>query len=169
MQWLRSLLRRHRRVTAATVALAVLALLAVAYLGAYRAAYSDATAVDVTISRPNGTVAYHATITDSNDVRHLHSLLNGARAYPGPNLLIRADMPPCYYGPDYDQHFYHYEARFAIAGIPTQVFQAGKGCFMDEITVGFGSPDVRYDPLTTAGWSALLGIAPALPDVPAST
>jgi hypothetical protein len=169
MQRLRSLLWRHRRVTAAALTLIALALLVAAYVGAYHVAAGYATAVEVTIARPDGTVAYNANITDGNEVQRLHRLLNDVRAYPGPNPLIRASMPPCYYGPDYDQHFYSYEVRFSIAGLPTQVFEAGKGCFMDEFTLGFGSPDVRYDPLTASGWSALLGIAPALPDVPAST
>ena len=169
MQRLRSLLRRHRRATAAGLALAAFALLVMVYAGIYRVAYSDATAVEVTITRPNGAVAYHANITDSDEVRHLHSLLNDVRAYSSPNPLIRASMPPCYYGPDYDRHFYHYKAVFSIAGIPMQVFEAGNGCFMDEVTLGFSSPDVRYDPLDASGWSALLGISPALPDVPAST
>lgn len=169
MARVRPFLARHRRATVTAVALAALALLTVAYLSAYRAAYSDATAVEVTISRPDGTMAYHANITNADKARRIQHMLNGALDLTiWQNVSTVRGMPTVT-----TLTSYTYDFRFAIAGIATQEFRTEQGgCLLQEATLGVSRApfdEGRFNPLTAAGWSELLGISPALPDVPAST
>jgi len=162
---LRLFLARHRRATIAAVAVAFLALV---YAGAYRAAYSDATAVEITISRPNGTAAYHANITNADKAQRIQSMLNGAFDL----TISRSVSTVCGMPPVTTLTSYTYDFRFAIAGITTQEFRTEQGgCLLQETTLGISfAPfdEGRFNPHTALEWSALLGISPALPDVPAS-
>jgi hypothetical protein len=148
------------------VLLAVLALV-LAMWGALRLASILATAVEVTISHPSTTgaaVVYHATITNGEQARRIQRILNDDA--PLCPLLTCGSAPACSTGPDEDRRFYTFDFRFSVAGVPTQTFTAGRGCFMSMKTLGVPSLDTRLDPLDAAGWSALLGISPALPETP---
>jgi hypothetical protein len=168
MQRLRSVLRRRQRVAAAALTLIALALLVAAYVGAYRVAAGYATAVEVTIARPNGAVVYHRTITDGEQVRRIQHILNNTRAYGifdnGPICSGAYPLGP--------SPVYYYNFSFSIAGVTTQAFttqsSAEVGCLLQRSTLGFMSISASgyQNPLTASGWSALLGISPTLPDVP---
>ncbi len=146
--------------------LAVVALV-LATWGALRLASVVTTAVEVTISRPSvgsAAVVYHAMITDGEQARRIQHILNDDA--PLCPLLTCGRAPACSIGPDQDRRFYTFDFRFSVAGVPTQRFTAGRGCFMSMNTLGIPSLDTRLDPLDAAGWSALLGIVPALPEAP---
>lgn len=172
MQWLRSLLRRHLRVTAWLLVLA----LALAVRGAFWAASTYASSVEVTISRPaplgnpsaRSIVAYHALIRDTNEARRIQRMLNGALDL----TILRSVSTRCGMPPVTTRTSYTYDFRFAIASVTTQEFRTEQGgCLLQAATLGVSlAPydEGRFNPHTASGWSALLGISPALPDVPAS-
>jgi hypothetical protein len=124
--------------------------------------------VEVTITRPDGVVAYHATITNADEARRIQRMLNGALDL----TISRSVSTNCGMPPVTTHTSYTYDFRFVIAGITTQEFKTEHGgCLLRETTLGISlAPfdEGRFNPLTTAEWSALLGISPALPDMPAS-
>src|SRR5690242_4284071 len=137
MPRVRPFLARHRRMTATAFTLLALALLVAAYVGSYHVAAGYATAVEVTIARPSGAVVYHHTITDGEQARRIQRILNTARGYG-----IFDNGPVC--GGAYPlgpSLVYHYDFRFAIAGVTTQVFTtqslAEIGCLLQRSTLGF--------------------------------
>ncbi len=166
----RSFLMRHRIL----LALATLVLLTATLEGALVVASSYATSAEVTISRVgdassllgSATVVYHRTITDSETVHHLQQVLNHDAWYC--QLFYCGRVPGCLHGSDAGRRFYVYNVRFSIHGLATQAFEAGQHCLMSEITLSITSLDTRVDPLDAAGWSATLGITPALPDLDSS-
>src|SRR5690242_7588867 len=171
MPRVRPFLARHRRASAWLLVLA----LALAVRGAFWAASTYASPVEVTISRPaplgnpsaRSIVAYHANITDADEARRIQRMLNGAFDL----TISRSVSTVCGMPPVTTLTSYTYDFRFAIAGITTQEFRTEQGgCLLQETTLGISfAPfdEGRFNPLTALEWSALLGISPALPDLPA--